>query len=253
MFCAANWEPTPTTADGSWAEGTPNFLPCSFKPTAVGVGSNVESREGDRSYFNETHKPTDAPSAAAPHVNGRTRRCLLPGHPDVVAVHATRAADNVPFLPEIVEHATRATTSGAPAGDAVASDGNAGPAKVRFVLAVTGGVGAMDGNGVGGGAISAGKEDSTKSSDGKPVPSTAAGGRNVTMCEDREGSGAAENPPFYAVEGRPDAAMLRKEVPDIADRHVLLCGPGVFMTAMEEAMKELGVPSSRIHSEEFYF
>lgn len=131
----------------------------------------------------------------------------------MVAIHATRAAETVPFLPEIIEHATHATTGGAPADD------TRDAASVQFVLAITGGI---DGNGGGGGVISAGRKCST-------------------------------NNRFCTVAGRPDTAMLRREVADIADRHVLLCGPDLFMTAMEKALKELGVPSSRIHSEEFYF
>ena len=139
---------------------------------------------------------------------------------DVVAVHATRTTRTVPFLPEIMEQIAGSAAGGAPADGTEFSADSATPARVRFVLAVTGGVGS-DGN-VGGG-----------------------------------GGGVADsvitNPHFYTVGGRPDKSMLRSEVPDIADRHVLLCGPDVFMAAMEGAMKELGVPPSRIHSEEFSF
>eukprot|EP00752_Nemacystus_decipiens_P018245 g16373.t1 len=186
--------------------------------------------------------------------------------PDVVAVHAARTACTVPFLAEIVEQATRATASGTPADAADVAD-KAAPTRVRFVLAVTGGAGGNDRNegGAGGaGAMSAGKKDSTDDSSEQRAPSTcAAHVKNTTMGVKDQGcpgpagteavAAAASTPHFYTVEGRPDATMLRREVPDIADRHVLLCGPGVFMTAMDEAMKELGVPSSRIHSEEFSF
>lgn len=139
--------------------------------------------------------------------------------PDVVAVHATRTTRTVPFLPEIMEQIAGSAAGGAPADGTEFSADGATPARVRFVLAVTDGVGS-DGN-VGGGG----------------------GGADAVIT----------NPHFYTVGRRPDKSMLRSEVPDIADRHVLLCGPDVFMAAMEGAMKELGVPSSRIHSEEFYF
>lgn len=94
--------------------------------------------------------------------------------------------------------------------------------------------------------------DGAEISDGSVAPTGAV--RFVLAVTGGVDGAAAANPHhFHTVEGRPDAAMLRREVPDIADRHVLLCGPDVFMAAMEEAMKALGVPSSRIHSEEFSF
>ena len=190
-------------------------------------------------------------------------RAFLPGHPDVVAIHATRATDAVPFLPEIQEHATYAAARDAPAGGTEVFEDNVAPTRVRFVLAVTGGFGGIGGNGSGVGAASRVEEDTA--SDGQRTVSTKAEDmKNIGFTgEDRGGrragekaaaaAAAAGTPRFYTVEGRPDAAMLKREVPDIADRHVLLCGPGLFMTAMEEAMKELGVPSFRIHSEEFSF
>lgn len=188
-----------------------------------------------------TNRWVNPPPAHGSHV-----RCLLPGHPDVVVIHATRTTNSVPYLSEIVEHTTHAAT-GAPAGEAEISDDNAtAPAKVRFVLAVTGGV---DNDGSGGGADSSKKQRTTLS---------AAEDKDKVTDEDPGRLGAVEaahatTPQFNTVEGRPDAAMLRREVPDIADRHVMLCGPDAFMAAMEEALKELGVPSSRVHSEGFYF
>lgn len=157
--------------------------------------------------------------------------CLVPGHPDVVVVHAARSKDSVPFLSEL--HRQPATTTNAAAaaaatGGLVSQDEEAPPSpnasdgssRVRFVLATTRASGGRGGGGEGGG-----------------------GG----------GARANSSPCFSAVEGRPDAAMLEREVPDVSERHVFLCGPGVFMVAMEEALRGLGVPSSRIHSEEFYF
>lgn len=179
----------------------------------------------------------------------------------MVAIHATRSADTVPFLHEVVEQATTQAATGASADGTETCDDNTAPTGVRFVLAVTGGIGGINGNSGGGGAISAERWGSTNGRKEQRAASTAAVDKSETMGEDRGGrgpvaaaaAGAEANPRFYTVEGRPDVAMLRREVPDIADRHVLLCGPDVFMAAMDEAMKELGVPSSRIHSEDFYF
>lgn len=55
------------------------------------------------------------------------------------------------------------------------------------------------------------------------------------------------------VYGRPNATSLMANVPDIAERSVFMCGPDAFMVAMDAVLRRLGVASSAIHSEEFYF
>lgn len=71
--------------------------------------------------------------------------------------------------------------------------------------------------------------------------------------EEDNGCTSNKNCGFSVVRGRPDADMLKMQVPDIAERHVLMCGPEAFMGAMEELLKGLGVVSSAIHTEDFYF
>ncbi|MCW2955751.1 MAG: oxidoreductase [Thermoleophilia bacterium] len=50
-----------------------------------------------------------------------------------------------------------------------------------------------------------------------------------------------------------DAEALRDVVPDAATREVDMCGPAGFMHAMGSSMRDLGVPSERIHHEAFTF
>jgi len=50
-----------------------------------------------------------------------------------------------------------------------------------------------------------------------------------------------------------DAPALNRLVPDIAQRDVYVCGPGGFMKSLIEAARSLGVPSTRIHHEDFAF
>lgn len=147
----------------------------------------------------------------------------------MVVFHAARSKDSVPFLSELHRQPTT-TTNAAAAVTAgfVAQDEGAPPSpnasdgssRIKFVLATT------------------------RANDGGSGSGGGEGGGDAR---------ASNNPGFSAVEGRPDAAMLKREVPDVSERHVLLCGPEVFMVAMEEALRGLGVPSSHIHSEEFYF
>jgi predicted ferric reductase len=47
------------------------------------------------------------------------------------------------------------------------------------------------------------------------------------------------------------AASLRILVPDIRDRDVFVCGPLRMMEAVEQSLRELGVPRHRVHSERF--
>ena len=53
--------------------------------------------------------------------------------------------------------------------------------------------------------------------------------------------------------GRISLEMLREWVPDIASSpaEVFLCGPNAMMQAVREHLAELGVPSSRVHTEAF--
>ena len=50
-----------------------------------------------------------------------------------------------------------------------------------------------------------------------------------------------------------DARALTALVPDIAQRDVYVCGPGGFMRNLIQAARTLGVPSTRIHHEDFAF
>lgn len=137
----------------------------------------------------------------------------MPGHPDVVAIHASRSREAVPFLSEIIQH----TTAGASDKGDSSSPNTSDEPRVRFILATT-----------------------------RPAGASATSGEDG-------GGGSTRHPGYSTVEGRPDAAMIKREVPDVAERHVMLCGPDAFMVGMEEALRGLGVASSRIHSEEFYF
>jgi ferredoxin-NADP reductase/uncharacterized protein YcbX len=51
--------------------------------------------------------------------------------------------------------------------------------------------------------------------------------------------------------GRLSAELIRKFVPDIADRHVHLCGPIAMAASMRQILRQLGVPESRIGIEAF--
>lgn len=51
--------------------------------------------------------------------------------------------------------------------------------------------------------------------------------------------------------GRCDARMLKLLVPDLNDRHVFMCGPGVFMDAVKEALRQIEYPMAQLHSESF--
>lgn len=51
--------------------------------------------------------------------------------------------------------------------------------------------------------------------------------------------------------GRLSAAWLQREVPDIANRAVYLCGPAPFMEAARKLLKQLGVPAEQLYTESF--
>ena len=50
-----------------------------------------------------------------------------------------------------------------------------------------------------------------------------------------------------------DEAVLRRLVPDIAQRDVYMCGPRPFTHGLRAAVRALGVPPKRIHREDFVF
>jgi predicted ferric reductase len=69
-------------------------------------------------------------------------------------------------------------------------------------------------------------------------------GARVRYLVGRRGSPSMPSDPLTA-------AALRSLVPDIAARDVFLCGPVGMMQAVERSLRELGVPSWRIHTERF--
>lgn len=77
----------------------------------------------------------------------------------------------------------------------------------------------------------------------------AARGVPVTLALSRsQGEQATEGLPTV---DRLDAAQILRDCPDVAQRHVYLCGPDGFMRKLVQALMELGVPARHIHSERF--
>ncbi len=86
---------------------------------------------------------------------------------------------------------------------------------------------------------------------------------NSMVFENELSALAASNPNFRVVNvitndpawkgetGRLDRSKIEKLVPDPAEREIYLCGPPSMMTAIIFALKELGIPKSRIHYEKF--
>lgn len=68
------------------------------------------------------------------------------------------------------------------------------------------------------------------------------GGRLVILAGPR--AWFAKNDPFQA-------DTLRREIPDIASRDVFLCGPSAMESAVVSGMRKAGVPTNRIHLENF--
>jgi succinate dehydrogenase/fumarate reductase flavoprotein subunit/ferredoxin-NADP reductase len=52
-------------------------------------------------------------------------------------------------------------------------------------------------------------------------------------------------------QGRLNTEQTLKWVPDIAERHVYVCGPSAFMESVQQITKELGVPKRKLHLENF--
>jgi ferredoxin-NADP reductase len=66
----------------------------------------------------------------------------------------------------------------------------------------------------------------------------------VTWLVGRRGSATMPTDPL-------SATSLGRLVPDIDSRDVFMCGPEPMMDWVERSLRELGVPSARIHSERF--
>ena len=49
------------------------------------------------------------------------------------------------------------------------------------------------------------------------------------------------------------AGMILGLIPDIAERDVFVCGPDGLMTAVERALRSIGLPAARIHAERFTY
>lgn len=60
-----------------------------------------------------------------------------------------------------------------------------------------------------------------------------------------------EAPSDHPWVGRLTADMLRELVPDLLSRHVYLCGPAPYMTAVSTMLAELGLPAAQLHQESF--
>ncbi|MGL5842864.1 MAG: FAD-binding oxidoreductase [Aeromonas hydrophila] len=60
-----------------------------------------------------------------------------------------------------------------------------------------------------------------------------------------------EVPTAYPWVGRLTPDMLRELAPDLLARHVYLCGPAPYMTAVCTMLAELGLPAAQLHQESF--
>ncbi|MCR3902182.1 hybrid-cluster NAD(P)-dependent oxidoreductase [Aeromonas hydrophila] len=60
-----------------------------------------------------------------------------------------------------------------------------------------------------------------------------------------------EAPTAYPWVGRLTPDMLRELAPDLLARHVYLCGPAPYMTAVCTMLAELGLPAAQLHQESF--
>jgi predicted ferric reductase len=62
-----------------------------------------------------------------------------------------------------------------------------------------------------------------------------------------------ENPPpgWQGESGFIDAAMIARHLPDVRERQYFLCGPVPMMDVCEKALRRLGVPAVKFHSELF--
>ncbi|WP_421253622.1 FAD-binding oxidoreductase [Aeromonas jandaei] len=60
-----------------------------------------------------------------------------------------------------------------------------------------------------------------------------------------------EAPAAHPRVGRLTAGMLKELAPDLLARHVYLCGPAPYMTAVCTMLAELGLPAAQLHQESF--
>jgi ferredoxin-NADP reductase len=51
--------------------------------------------------------------------------------------------------------------------------------------------------------------------------------------------------------GRIDAAMLKRNISNMEDKHYYICGPPEMVEATQTALLELGVPDSHIRAEKW--
>lgn len=56
---------------------------------------------------------------------------------------------------------------------------------------------------------------------------------------------------WIGLKGRCDARMLKWLVPDLNDRHAFMCGPGTFMDAVTDALRDIEFPIAQLHKESF--
>ena len=61
----------------------------------------------------------------------------------------------------------------------------------------------------------------------------------------------SDEPSWAGEKGRVDADLLRRLVPDLAERDAFLCGPPPMMAALRRGLAGLGVPEKQIHYEQF--
>jgi all-trans-retinol 13,14-reductase len=67
----------------------------------------------------------------------------------------------------------------------------------------------------------------------------------ITLSREPKGSG------WRGGRGRLAAAWLRREVPDLSERAVYLCGPEAFMAEARRLLKRLRLPEAQLHAESF--
>jgi len=95
--------------------------------------------------------------------------------------------------------------------------------------------------------------------DSEPAVIVRASGRDdLVHHEELESLAAARNGVVHEVLGprgsvRFDQRLLRRLVPDVAEREVYVCGPDGFADLLEASVRRLGVPGELIHRERFAF
>lgn len=63
----------------------------------------------------------------------------------------------------------------------------------------------------------------------------------------------SEKVPNRALKGQVDKALIKSLVKDVKSRKVAICGPPAMMNAVEQSLRELGVPKEHIYTERFAF